>query len=61
MNAFERGLKHVCPECTAKYYDLRKAIVACPKCGAKPLAAKVPRAAQPVRKTARLTFGRYPK
>ena len=61
MNASERGLKHVCPQCTTKYYDLRKAIVACPKCGAKPPVAKVPKAAQPARKAGRLTFGRYPK
>ncbi len=59
MNPSDRGLKHVCPECATKYYDLRKEVVACPRCGAKPLAAKVPKAAQPARKTGRTTFGRY--
>ncbi len=59
MNTSDRGLKHVCPECATKYYDLRKEVVACPRCGAKPLAAKVPKAAQPARKTGRTTFGRY--
>ncbi len=59
MNLSDRGLKHVCPECTTKYYDLRKEVVACPRCGAKPLAAKVPKAPQPARKTVRTTFGRY--
>ena len=60
MNASDRGSKHVCPECTTKYFDLRKEIVACPKCGAKPLAAKVRKAAQPARKTGSTTFWRYP-
>ncbi len=59
MNPSDRGLKHVCPECATKYYDLRKEVVACPRCGAKPLALKVRKAAQPARKTGRTTFGRY--
>ncbi len=59
MSTSDRGLKHVCPECATKYYDLRKEVVACPRCGAKPLAAKGPKAAQPARKTGRTTFGRY--
>ncbi len=59
MNTSNRGLKHVCPECKTKYYDLGKEVVACPRCGAKPLAAKVPKGAQPARKTGRKTFGRY--
>jgi rubrerythrin len=54
MNALDRGSKHVCPKCTTMYYDLRKKVVACPKCGAKPLAAKVPKAA--ARKTGRTTL-----
>ncbi len=60
MNPSDRGLKHVCPECTTKYYDLGKEVVACPICGAKSLAAKVPKAARPARKNGRTTFGRYP-
>jgi DNA-directed RNA polymerase subunit RPC12/RpoP len=59
MNTSDRGLKHVCPECETKYYDLRKAVVACPRCGAKPLATKAPKAAQPARKTGRTKFGRF--
>ena len=59
MNTSDRGLKHVCPACATKYYDLRREVVACPKCGAKPLAVKVPGAAQPARKTGRTTLGRY--
>jgi hypothetical protein len=59
MNTSDRGLKHVCPECATKYYDLRKEVVACPRCGAKPLAAKVPKATQPARKFDRATSGRY--
>ncbi len=57
MNTSDRGLKHVCPECATKYYDLRKEVVACPRCGAKPPAAIAPKAKQPARKTDRKTFG----
>ncbi len=59
MNTSDRGVKHVCPECATKYYDLRRVVVACPRCGAKPLAVKVPEAARPARKTGRMTYGRY--
>ncbi len=59
MNTSDRGLKHVCPECATKYYDLRREVVACPRCGAKPLAVKVPKATQPARKIGRATLGRY--
>ena len=60
MNTLARGLKHICPECTTRYYDLRKKVVACPRCGAKPLAAKIPKAAQPPAiKSGRPIFGRY--
>lgn len=60
MNTSERGSKHVCPKCATKYYDLRKAVVVCPRCGAEPPAPKLRKAPQPARKTARTTFGRYP-
>jgi len=59
MNASDRGMKHVCPECTTKYYDLKKVEVACPKCGAKPEKPKVRKPAQPVRKPSGTTFGRF--
>ncbi len=59
MNTSDRGLKHVCPACATKYYDLRREVVACPRCGAKPLAAIDPKATQPARKTGRTTLGRY--
>ncbi len=59
MNTSDRGLKHVCPECATKYYDLKKKVVACPRCGAKPLAAINPKAKQLVRETGRTTVGRY--
>jgi hypothetical protein len=61
MNASERGLKRICLECATKYYDLGKEVAACPKCGAEAPAVKLPTPAQPVRKTGRLVFGRYPK
>ena len=66
MNTSDHGLKHACPECATKYYDLRKVVVTCPTCGAKPLAAKVPKATQPARTMVRAlsatgltTFGKY--
>jgi DNA-directed RNA polymerase subunit RPC12/RpoP len=60
MSKSDLGLKHVCSECATKYYDLRSEIVACPKCGAKPLPVKLRKAAQPARKAGRSAFGRYP-
>lgn len=57
MDTSYRGVKHVCSECEAKYYDLRGEIVACPKCGAKPLPQKV-RKAPAAKKTGRSAFGR---
>lgn len=61
MNASERGAKHVCPECETKYYDLKKDVVLCPSCGAKPHAPKRPKLARPAKKTGRTVFGRYPQ
>jgi len=60
MNASDRGLKHLCPKCTTKYYDLGKPVDACPICGAKPPAAKVPKGGRPARRLGRSTFGRFP-
>jgi len=40
MKASDRGEKHSCPKCDAKYYDLRKAKVVCPSCGARPAEAR---------------------
>ncbi len=58
MNTPDRGLKHVCPKCDSKYYDLGQAAPVCPKCGARPPAAKPRKAA--AQKSGRTTFGRYP-
>ena len=60
MNTSDRGSKHVCPKCAAKYYDLGKEVVVCPRCGAGAPAAKAPKAAQPARKLGRTKFSRYP-
>ena len=54
MSTSDRGLKHVCPECATKYYDLRKAVVLCPRCGSKPRVAKVPKAASPAKNLSRI-------
>ncbi len=59
MNTSDHGLKHVCPECATKYYDLKREVVACPRCGAKPLAAIDPKATQSARKTGGTTFRRW--
>jgi len=56
MPAKDLGTKHTCFKCEAKFYDLKKPQVICPKCGAdqrgapvhKPAAAeKRPKAAAP--------------
>jgi len=60
MNILDRGSKHICPECAAKYYDLKKPVVTCPSCGAKPLAAKLQKSGYPARKSARTTFKSFP-
>ena len=59
MTKPDRGSKHICPDCTIKYYDLGKEIVTCPKCGAKPVVAKAPKA-QPPKKTFRPGYQRFP-
>jgi uncharacterized protein (TIGR02300 family) len=43
MPAKDLGTKHVCWKCSTKFYDLKKADPACPKCGADPRAAPVPK------------------
>ena len=60
MNASDRGRKHLCPECECKYYDLKKPTIACPRCGAKPAAAKPLKAARSAKKTNPSAFGRFP-
>jgi uncharacterized protein (TIGR02300 family) len=34
MPAKELGTKHSCFKCGTKFYDLKKAVALCPKCGA---------------------------
>lgn len=60
MERSDRGQKHNCPECMTKYYDLKKEVITCPKCGAKPLAAKLPKAAKRAGTTGRTTFRHNP-
>ena len=51
--ARDLGSKYVCYKCGTKFYDLKKPVPACPKCGAdqraapvaKPLSARAARAA----------------
>jgi uncharacterized protein (TIGR02300 family) len=35
LGKIERGIKRICQECGALYYDLEKDPIICPKCGAK--------------------------
>jgi hypothetical protein len=60
MDPIVHGSKHVCSECAIKFYDLGKTVVACPKCGAKPLAAKMLKSRLPTAKTGRTVSGRFP-
>ena len=60
MNPMDRGAKHVCPECECKYYDLKGAVVACPKCGAKPLPSKLPKSSGRSKDARRTKTWRYP-
>jgi uncharacterized protein (TIGR02300 family) len=39
MPAKDLGLKHTCWKCGTKFYDMKKADPACPKCGSDPRAA----------------------
>jgi uncharacterized protein (TIGR02300 family) len=39
MPAKDLGQKHICWKCGTKFYDLKKADPACPKCGSDPRAA----------------------
>ena len=41
------GRKHVCFKCSSKFYDLKKAKVVCPKCGADQADAPVVAAPPP--------------
>lgn len=34
MPAKDLGTKHTCWKCSTKFYDLKKPVVVCPKCGA---------------------------
>jgi uncharacterized protein (TIGR02300 family) len=60
MNSTDRGTKHVCPECQCKYYDLKSAVIVCPKCGAKPLPAKVRKTPNHPKDAGRTKVWRYP-
>ena len=41
MPAKDLGQKHTCWKCGTKFYDLKKADPACPKCGSDPRQAPV--------------------
>jgi hypothetical protein len=47
MVAAKHGAKHVCSDCTCKYYDLGIKNAVCPKCGGQPVMESLPRGRQP--------------
>ncbi len=51
------GVKHICSQCAAKYYDLRGEMVSCPKCGAQPHPPKVRKGAPAAKKSGSSAFG----
>lgn len=59
MNKSDRGLKHVCAECGCKYYDLKRKVVACPKCGVKEPVKKPTRPGRPARSGRGFAFRGY--
>lgn len=59
MDRVERGRKHSCPDCAAKFYDLGRQGAACPKCGAK-LPPEKPREAPRGQGRRSAPFRRYP-
>ncbi|MGF1628140.1 MAG: FYDLN acid domain-containing protein [Kiloniellaceae bacterium] len=60
MDSVDRGLKHTCSACATKYYDLRKTIDACPKCGSKRPAAKIAKATRKGQRVSGMPMRRYP-
>ncbi len=51
MAKAEWGTKHICQECGAKFYDMRRAKIICPKCHAVfQIAPPKPKRVQPVAK-----------
>ncbi len=58
MNRSDYGSKHLCQDCETKYYDLKKTVVLCPKCGAKPVPQTLLRSAPRVRKPSASPFRR---
>jgi uncharacterized protein (TIGR02300 family) len=58
--ARDLGTKYICYKCGTKFYDLKKPVPACPKCGAdqreapvaKPQTAREPRAAAAAKEAA---------
>lgn len=58
MPAKDLGTKHTCFKCSTKFYDLKKPVAVCPKCGADqrespalkapPPSERKPRAAKPI-------------
>jgi uncharacterized protein (TIGR02300 family) len=51
--ARDMGSKYVCYKCSTKFYDLKKPVPTCPKCGADQREAPSPKTAAQLRAAAR--------
>ena len=47
MSKMEWGQKHICSDCSTKFYDLSKPIPECPKCGSQVVISRKPRVGRP--------------
>src|SRR6056300_1148463 len=47
MDRAELGNKHICSSCNTKFYDLKKEIPVCPKCGQEIIIKVKPRLGRP--------------
>jgi len=53
MPAKDLGTKHTCFKCSTKFYDLKKPVAVCPKCGADQRESPALKAPPPTERKAR--------
>ena len=47
MAKLDWGKKHICSECSTKFYDMNKPTPECPKCGSQIVISRKPRVGRP--------------
>jgi len=47
MSKLEWGKKHICSDCSTKFYDMNKPTPECPNCGSQVLISRKPRVGRP--------------